>query len=141
MRRLTAAILTVVAVILGSSAGAAPARTINTDYEGTNGFVFENNLMLSTNIAYEPPTAIVPAGARTMTLNIVDDSGLPVAGHLHVDLDGDGKEERSLDFCNEMTTPVKVRPRAVVEVLVFSGTCNAGPAMATAGTIEMTFGG
>ncbi len=140
MRRLSAAILTLVALVLGSTASAAPTTVIGTDYEGTQGFRFEHNLTIASNFAYEPPSAIAPAGARTVALKIVDDSGLPVDGHLHVDNNGDGKEEISRDFCNETDDPIAIKPRAVIEVWLFTGTCDAGPSMPTAGTIEMTFG-
>lgn len=142
MRRLGAAILVVLGLVIGSAASAAPAKTVTVEYEEGHGVRVEHNLtmvLLADDISV--PKTTVPANARTVSVRIVDESGLATDGHLHVDKNGDGKEERSVDFCSETADPIPVKPGAVLEVWLFSGSCNGAPSMATSGTIEFTFGG
>jgi hypothetical protein len=140
MRRLIATILMVTGLVLGSTASAAPSKVVTVDYEGMHGFRFEHNFtFLASNIMAPIPEAVAPAKARAVSVTIVDENGTVIDGHIHVDKDGDGKEERYADICGETTDPIPVKPGAVVSVMLFTGSCNAGPSMPSAGTIEMTF--
>ena len=141
MARLTAIIGTIMALVLVSTASAAPPKTVTVDYDGGHGIRFEHNLtvaVLGDDIV--TPRATAPANARTVGVRVIDDSGMGTDVHLHIDKDGDGKDERYYDFCNETATPIPVKPKWVVEVFLFSGSCETAPSMVTTGTVEFTFG-
>ena len=141
MARLTAIIGTVMALMLVSTASAAPSKTIAVQYDGGNGIRFEHNFTVALlGGDFVTPKAVTPANARTVSVKVIDDSGMGTDVHLHIDKDGDGKDERYYDFCTETATPIAVKPTWVVEAFLFSGSCGAAPSMATSGTVEFTFG-
>lgn len=73
-------------------------------------------------------------------LEIVDASGMTPSGHVHIDLDADGKLDRQVDFCGATSKPITVRSGSIIEVGTIFGTCEDGsPSIVTEGTITATF--
>jgi hypothetical protein len=77
---------------------------------------------------------------RYISLELTDDSGLPVFFSINQDIDGDGTlyEHENGTACGATTEPVELEPGAAITVFVQSGTCDAGPGLATGGTFTAT---
>ncbi len=77
---------------------------------------------------------------RFMSLEITDDSGLPVYFNISQDVDGDGTlyEHEAGTGCGKTTEPAELVPGASVVVFLYSGTCDVGVALATGGSFTAT---
>src|SRR5687767_11231527 len=142
MRRLMAVTMAT-ALVLAMVGTASAGRTLveEKEYSGAQGFSIANQVNFYwTNLVAEIPRSTAPSGAKTVSIEITDESGQPVAGHIHVDGHGDGKKVKSYDICAQTATPLALEPHSVIEVLVVSGTCDAGVGMATSGTVTFTYG-
>lgn len=82
----------------------------------------------------------VLAKERYISLELTDDSGLPVFFSINQDLDGDGTlyEYENGTACGATTEPVELEPSAAITVFIQSGTCDTGPGLATGGTFKAT---
>lgn len=141
MRRLIALGLTTFVVLAaGSSASAKRTLVEEKEYSGAQGFSVQDQVnVFWTNLVAEVPRSTAPAGAKTVSVQITDQTGQPVAGHVHVDGHGDGKKVKAYDICAETPAPLALEPHSVVEVLVVSGSCAGGFGLATSGTITFTY--
>ena len=124
-------------------AAASPTRTDTAEYTIANGAAVghgevEPQAHWTLGADYARFRAV--RGERSVTLEITDESGFPASGHVHIDLDGDGKLDRQVDFCGKTSKPIAVRGGSVVEVGTIFGTCEDGsPSIVTEGTITATF--
>lgn len=75
-----------------------------------------------------------------MSLELTDDSGLPVYFQITQDVDGDGTiyEHTNGEGCGATTEPVVLEKGAPITVFVQSGTCDTGPGLANGGTFKAT---
>lgn len=82
----------------------------------------------------------VLAGETRLSLELTDESGLPVYFQISQDVDGDGTiyEYSNGEGCGATTEPVELEPGAPITVFIQSGTCDAGPGLATGGTFKAT---
>ena len=85
--------------------------------------------------------AVAP-GEKKISLEITDDSGLPVYFSITQDVDGDGTlyEHTVVEGCGKTTDPGVLEPGAPITVFVYSGQCDTGVAVATGGTFKATLG-
>ena len=122
-----------------TQAGAAQSRVVTEEYTMANGaFVGHGEAHWTLGAAYT--RFVAASGERNVTLEIADASGQPVRGHVHIDLDADGKLDRQVDFCGATSKPISVRSGAVVEVGTLVGLCeDNSPSIVTEGTITATF--
>ncbi|MDQ3957140.1 MAG: hypothetical protein M3273_02340 [Actinomycetota bacterium] len=80
------------------------------------------------------------AGERYVSVELADDSGLPVVGTIGADLDGTPQTlETVATFCSATPEPVELPPVAAIRVVAKSGMCDGEPGVATSGTITATF--
>ena len=141
MRRLMATVLMVGLVTVGGSASAGRSFVEEKDYSGSQGFSMQDQVNAYwTNLLGEIPQSVAPAGARTVSVKITDQTGQPIAGHIHVDHHGDGKKVKSFDICAETPAPLPLGRHSMVEVLVVSGTCGTDLSLPTSGTVTFTYG-
>ncbi len=78
---------------------------------------------------------------KKISLEVTDDSGLPVFFQITQDVDGDGTiyEHDVASGCGKSEEPGVLEPGAPIVVFVQSGNCaNTGPALATGGTFKAT---
>lgn len=77
-------------------------------------------------------------GEKFMSLELTDDSGLPVFFEIAQDVDGDGTifEHANGSACGKTTEPVPLEEGAPITVFVQSGECSGGPGVATGGTFK-----
>lgn len=75
----------------------------------------------------------------TIVATLTDRTGLPVAGDLVQDTDGDGVPEATLaSFCGKTAKPVRLKKRGVpVLVHVLAGACGAGASAPTTGMVSV----
>lgn len=79
-------------------------------------------------------------GERFIRIVLEDRSGQPARGTVGQDLDGDGVQDVTHDFCGQTTAPVRFRAGTDLTVLAQDGPCEDGtPAVTTFGTITATF--
>ena len=77
------------------------------------------------------------AGERFVSLEIVDDSGNPIQGH--VDQRFKGGDELLGHFCGSTERPFRIVPRRPVRVYPGSKACDGGVVGATQGTVVARF--
>ena len=123
---------------------AAPTRTDTAEYTIADGAAVGHgevgNPEVHWTIGADYSRFRAARGERSVMLEIVDASGMTASGHVHIDLDADGKLDRQHDFCGATSKPLAVRPGAIVEVGTIFGTCEDGsPSVVTEGTITATF--
>ena len=80
----------------------------------------------------------VAQGEKFISLELTDDSGLPVFFSINQDLDGDGTlyEHENGTACGATEEPVALEPNASITVFIQSGTCGTGPGLATGGSFK-----
>jgi hypothetical protein len=79
----------------------------------------------------------VKRGEHFISVRVRDGSGLPVHGEIAADLDGiEQTSEMIADFCGRTRAPVELPDVPTVRVIVRSGSCSGGPALATSGRVE-----
>ena len=129
-----------------SAGSAAPTRTDTAEYTIANGAavghgeVGDPETEVHWTLGSDYARFRAARGERSVMLEITDQSGMTASGHVHIDLDADGKLDRQHDFCGATSKPLAVRPGAIVEVGTIFGTCEDGsPSVVTEGTITATF--
>lgn len=82
----------------------------------------------------------VASNEKYLSLELTDDSGLPVFFSINQDVDGDGTlyEYENGQACGKTAEPVELQPGAAITVFIQSGTCDGGPGLATGGTLKAT---
>lgn len=80
------------------------------------------------------------AAEKYVSIEIKDQTGLPVSASVGQDPEADGTVETT-PFCTKTEKPVPIQPGLPVTVFVFVGPCTTppGPAFATQGTVHATF--
>lgn len=132
---------TLVATSLATpSVGAAGNRTETEDYTMSNGMVVFDSTEAHWTIGTAYQVFRARPGERLVSFSIADDTGQAVRGHIHMDMDNDGKLDHAKDFCSETPKPLEVRAGQKIEVGVLLGQCPDGsPSIVTEGTITATF--
>lgn len=86
--------------------------------------------------------AVFPTGTGEsyVSVHVADNSGQPVSAAVGQDPEGDSTVSTTA-FCTQTEEPVPITPGLEVTVFVYAGPCTAppGPALATQGTIHVTF--
>ena len=71
-------------------------------------------------------------------VRVSDGSGLAVHGEIGADLDGiEQTSEMIAEFCGRTEAPVELPDVDAVRVIVRSGSCDGGPALATSGRVKV----
>lgn len=142
MRRLMAMGLTILALLaMTGPAGAGRTFVEEKEYSSSQGVSFDNQVNFYwTNLLAEVPMSVAPRWAKTVSLEITDQTGQPIAGHIHIDEDGDGKRVKSHDICAKTDAPLELPPNSTVEVMIISGTCGTAFSLPTSGTVSFTYG-
>lgn len=128
------------ASLISPASGAQSEREVTKEYTMADGMV----ILDSTHAAWTLGTAwkvFRPnAGERFVSFTASDDTDQSVYVHVHVDANGDGKNEH-LDFCTETPEPIRLGATRKIDVAVFLGTCpgDTTPSVVTQGTITATF--
>ncbi len=131
--------LTIAGLTVPASLASAD-REVTRDYSMSSGMVTdgaEAHWYLGT----EYQVFRAQPGEKHVSLTITDSTGQPARGHIHMDMNGDGKLDHVEDFCTTTADPIAIRPGRKIEVGVVMGTCPDGttPSIATQGTITATF--
>lgn len=140
MVSLTAA-LVVVAGLAGD--GIARPRKYKVQRVESNGYVGARGSSGSEpEVMLDEVTFDTQGHERTVAISIRDRTGLPVAGFVRQDADGDGTFEVDEALCGATSEPVAIEGGKPVLVKVEPGACADGtPAARTSGTVEATFTG
>lgn len=79
-------------------------------------------------------------GEKFISLELTDDSGLPVFFQISQDVDGDGTlyEHGVGTACGKTSEALPLEPGAPIVVFVQSGECDSGPGLATGGSFKAT---
>jgi hypothetical protein len=135
MAVLLAGVLMQSAVAGASPAGKQRVETISYGPNPTRLIVADHGMFTASPGVSITSVEVYPkAGERWVSVTATDDSGLPV--RVEVAQGGDRVIGR---FCGGPHDPVRVKPLYMVELIMFSGTCQSGPSVATTGTLEVTF--
>ena len=139
MRATLLIVLASVMILTIQGAGATPVRDETHEYTMANG-AFVGHGEAHWTLGAEYAVFEVRKGEHAVQFEIVDESGSPVRGHVHVYLDEDDKIDDTVDFCGTTPKPISVHPGATVEVGTIMGLCNdTSPSIVTEGTITATF--
>jgi hypothetical protein len=77
-------------------------------------------------------------GEHFIEVRVSDGSGLAVHGEIGADLDGiEQTSETIAEFCGRTEAPVELPDVDAVRVIVRSGSCDGGPALATSGRMKV----
>ena len=144
MKTALGVLITGLLVLGGYTATASPTRTDTAEYTIASGAAVGHGELGNSEVHWTlgADYAVFEAarGERAVSLEIVDSSGMTARGHVHIDLDGDGKLDRQVDFCGSTTKPISVRGGSVIEVGTIFGVCEDGsPSIVTEGEITATF--
>lgn len=137
---LVVAATVIAAALTAPSVGAAGNRTQTRSYTMSNGAVVFDSTEAHWTIGTAYKVFRAQPGERFVSFSIIDDTGQAVRGHIHMDMDNDGKLDHAKDFCGETPKPLRVREGRRIEVGVLLGQCPDGsPSIVTEGTITATF--
>ena len=79
-------------------------------------------------------------GEHFVSVTVRDDSGVPVHGEIAADLDGiEQTSEMVADFCGRTHAPVELPDVSSVRIILRTGSCGGGPALATSGKVRVEF--
>lgn len=125
------------------ASGAGKGRETTGTYSMASGAVVSHGEVSDTEVHWTAGSHYLrfraERGERFVSLAAEDSSGQPVAGHVHVDRDNDGKVDQVFDFCMKTATPIAVTAGSVVEVGAIFGSCDDSWSVVTEGTITATF--
>jgi hypothetical protein len=82
----------------------------------------------------------VREGEHFVSVTVHDDSGVPVHGEIAADLDGiEQTSEMIADFCGSTHAPVELPDVDSIRIILRTGSCGGGPALATSGRVRVDF--
>lgn len=122
--------LALVALSALPAAGARSARTEMVTYDSGSGIHVMDYVWFEFSGA---PEAQPLAGERTVSIEITDESGRPVAGVVH-----QGDAELG-EVCGRTETPLRLVSRKWVHVHIYGGPGCDGVSVPTTGTVTFTF--
>jgi hypothetical protein len=148
MRRVVAVL--VVASLVGSLGVSARAEKIDDDDHRTTAakYVASAGTSAAPSLVWSrSPVGNVGAvefrvkgNEHFISVDVRDASGLPVHGEIAADLDDvEQTSEMIADFCGRTKAPVELPDVGSVQIIVRSGSCGGGPALATSGRVKVRF--
>lgn len=139
MKKLIALSTVALLAAAAPASGAGKAREVTEEYTMSSG-AFVGHGEAHWTLGADYVRFVAERGERWVTLEVDDSTDQPVRGHVHIDVDGDGKLDRQLDFCGTTATPIAVKPGTVIEVGTIVGLCDdMSPSIVTEGTITARF--
>ena len=143
MKRAFVAIPVALLALAVPASGAGEGREASGTYSMGSGAVVSHGEVSDTEVHWTAGSHYVrfraERGERFVSLAAEDSSGQPVAGHVHIDRDNDGKIDQVFDFCVKTAKPIAVTAGSVVEVGAIFGSCDDSWSIVTEGTITATF--
>jgi hypothetical protein len=125
------------------ASGAAGGREVTENYSMGSGAVVSHGTVSDTEVHWTAGSQYLQfraeRGERFVSVVAEDTSGQPVAGHVHIDRDNDGKVDHEIDFCEKTAKPIAVTAGSVVEVGAIFGSCDDSWSIVTEGSITATF--
>jgi len=143
IRRSACGALVVTCSVAASAAALAAEtkRTAEAPYETPGGVagVIAGDTVINGE-SYGGATFETRRSERAVSVSLADGTGMPAAGELAQDVDGDGVLEQPFaSFCGRTSEPVPITPGRPLRVHVQAGACGGGVSAPTTGTVTVTF--